>query len=278
MAIIIEDGWVGAIPVLSVAPAGATNAPLIFYLHGYGSTKESGLAIAYQLAQQGFFVVSFDAWRHGARFDERILRAAEPQFGGLYPPETGLDVGALFYQVIGLCLDDARVLLDHFAGDPRVDVSACGVTGHSMGAYASFLLFANLPQIQAAAPMMGIPSFARRWQDILDECAYSNAAWAAAIAAQPDATQRHLEFVRALDPMSRLAAAAPRALLMMNGDFDCDQPKSYSIAAYRELRSAWAGHPDKLKLTIYPAGHTVTPEMERDLTAWFVTYLATTAP
>jgi hypothetical protein len=121
--------------------------------------------------------------------------------------------------------------------------------------------------------MMGIPSFDRRWQDILDECAYSNAAWAAAIAAQPEATQRSSGFIRTLDPYPLLAAAAPRALLMMNGDFDSDQPKTYSIYAYRELRTAWASHPDRLRLNIYPAGHTITPEMERDLVAWFVTHL-----
>ncbi len=273
MKVIVENGLVGEIPVLCVTPAAAVNAPLVFYVHGYGSNKESGLSIAYQLARTGCFVVSFDAQWHGARFDERIFRAAEPAFGGVYPPETGLDIGVAFYQVIAHCLADVRTLLDHFALDPRVDVTRCGVTGHSMGAYASFLIFANLPQIKAAVPMMGIPSFDRRWQDILDECAYSNAAWAAAIAAQPEATQRSSGFIRTLDPYPLLAAAAPRALLMMNGDFDSDQPKTYSIYAYRELRTAWASHPDRLRLNIYPAGHTITPEMERDLAAWFVTQL-----
>ncbi|MFO7634750.1 MAG: alpha/beta hydrolase [Caldilinea sp.] len=273
MKVVIENGWVGEIPVLCVAPADAMKRPLIFYIPGHGSNKESSLSIAYQLAQQGFFVVSFDAWMHGERFDERIFRAAEPEFGGVYPPETGLDVGAVFYQVIARCLDDVHTLLDYFAGDPRADVANCGVTGHSMGAYASFLVFAKLPQIKAAVPMMGVPSFDRRWQDILDECAYSNAAWAEAMAAQAKVTQRHSDFVRSLDPYPLLAAAAPRALLMMNGDFDCDQPKSYSIYAYRELKSAWAGASDKLKLNIYPVGHTVTSEMERDLSAWFAVHV-----
>lgn len=273
MKILVDNNQVGEIPVLCVAPSAAANAPLVFYIHGYGSDKESGLSIAYQLARQGMFVVSFDAQWHGARFDERIFRAAEPAFGGVYPPETGLDIGVAFYQVISHCLADVRTLLDHFAADPRVDVTRCGVTGHSMGAYASFLIFANLPQIKAAVPMMGIPSFDQRWQDLLDECAYSNAAWAAAIAAQPEATQRSSGFIRMLDPHPLLAAAAPRALMMMNGDFDSDQPKSYSIYAYRELRTAWASHPDRLRLNVYPAGHTITPEMERDLVAWFVTHL-----
>lgn len=273
MNILIENDWIGEIPLLCTVPSATANAPLVFYIHGYGSGKESGLALAYQLARAGFFVVSFDAQWHGERFDDRIFRAAEPELGGVYPPETGLDVGATFYQVIAHCLDDVRTLLDHFAGDPRIDVTRCGVTGHSMGAYASFLVFANFPQMHAAVPMMGIPDFDRRWQDILDECAYSNAAWAAAIATQSAVTQQHSALIRSINPYPLLPAAAPRALLMMNGDFDCDQPKSYSIAAYRELRPAWATHPEKLKLNIYPAGHTITAEMERDVVAWFVTHL-----
>lgn len=73
-----------------MAPSAAASAPLVFYIHGYGSNKESGLTIAYQLARAGCFVVSFDAWGHGERFDDCIFRAAEPELGGVYPPETGL--------------------------------------------------------------------------------------------------------------------------------------------------------------------------------------------
>jgi hypothetical protein len=39
------------------------------------------------------------------------------------------------------------------------------------------------------------------------------------------------------------------------------------------LRSSYAAQPDHLKLNIYPAGHTVTPQMERDAVEWFVTHL-----
>ncbi len=273
MKTLVETGMVGEIPVLCAAPVEARSLPVVFYICGYGSNKESGLPIAYQLARAGFFVVSFDPWLHGERFDERIFRAAEPEFGGIYPPETGLDIGYLFYQVIYRCLADVQTLLAHFAGDPRADVTRCGVAGHSMGAYASFLVFANLPQVQAAVPMMGIPSFDRRWQDILDECSYSNPEWAAAIAALPEETEGRSAFIRGIDPQPLLASAAPRALLIMNGDFDSDQPKSYSIYAYRALRDAWVERPDNLKLAIYPAGHVVTDEMEHELIQWFGRHL-----
>jgi len=98
-------------------------------------------------------VVSFDPLWHGERYDERLFNPHP----ALYPPETGLDIGLTFFQVIAHCLDDAQTLRAHFASDPRADVNRCGITGFSLGAYASYLVFANVPEMLAAAPLMGIP-------------------------------------------------------------------------------------------------------------------------
>jgi hypothetical protein len=138
-----------------------------------------------------------------------------------------------------------------------------------MGGYASFLLFANLPQLQTAGPMIGLPTFTRRWQDVLDECVYSNPTWAAALEKVTEQTHQHTAFIQSIDPFEKLKQAAPRPLLVMNNDFDFDQPKLYSIEAHRELRPYYATQPDNLKLNIYPAGHAVTPEMEQDAVTWF---------
>jgi hypothetical protein len=175
--------------------------------------------------------------------------------------------------VIDQCRADAQTLIDHFTADPRLDVTRCGVTGPSMGGYASFSIFAHLPQMLAAVPLIGVPSFTRRWLDLLDECAFSNPAWATALDQVVDQTQKNTAFSFSIDPIEKLKAAAPRALLMMNNDFDSDQPKHYAIDGYRELRSSYTACPDRLRLNIYPAGHTVTPQMERDAVEWFVTHL-----
>jgi hypothetical protein len=273
MKLLLETDTIRDIPVLSLAPDAAQHCPAVFYIPGFGASKESGLNLAYQLARAGLFFIGLDPWMHGARYDERLHRAAEPEWGGVYPPDTGLDTGWLFYQIIQRCLVDVQTLLEHYAADSRVDVTRCGVTGPSMGGYASFLIFANLPSMQAAVPMVGIPSFGQRWLDIIDECSFSNSDWAAALQDAEAQVTQHTAFVRALDPVEKLRAAAPRALLIMNCDFDYDQPKSYSIACYRDLRSAYAAHPDKLKLNIYPAAHTVTPPMENDAVAWFGKHL-----
>jgi hypothetical protein len=70
-----------------------------------------------------------------------------------------------------------------------------------------------------------------------------------------------------------VAQTPPRALLMLNCDFDADQPKLYAVSFYRELYAQYAACSEKLGLNIYPAGHTVTPAMERDTVDWFLRHL-----
>jgi pimeloyl-ACP methyl ester carboxylesterase len=276
MTILIDTTIIHDIPVLTLTPSDAEHRPAIFFIHGFGSSKEAGLNLGYQLAQRGFCFISFDAWLHGERSERHnalLEQAALPDRGGIYPPDSGLDTFLLFYRAIDHCRADVQTLIDHFADDPRLDVTRCGIAGLSLGGYATYSIFARLPQMQAAVPMMGVPSFTRRWLDLLDECAFSNPDWAAALDRVIDQTQQHTAFVTAIDPLEKLQHAAPRALLIMNNDFDSDQPKHYAIDCYRELQSSYAAQPDRLKLNIYPAGHTVTPQMERDMVEWFVTHL-----
>jgi cephalosporin-C deacetylase-like acetyl esterase len=273
MTILLTDDTIGDIPVLTLAPATARGRPLVFFVPGFGGVKAHGLSLGYQLALAGNVVVCIDPWLHGARQQAHLHRAADPQMGGIYPAETGLDTGYLFYQVIQRCCEDVRLLIEHFAADTRVDVSRCGVTGPSMGGCASYAVFAALPQIRAAVPMIGIPHFTQRWLDLLDECAFSTPEWAEALQRVTEQTEQRTSFIRSIDPSKALAVAAPRALLMMNCDFDTDQPKAYAIACYRNLQPAYAAQPDNLRLRIYPAAHVVTPEMERDAVEWFVRHL-----
>jgi cephalosporin-C deacetylase-like acetyl esterase len=267
--LLLETDTIHSIPVLTIAPADAERCPAIFFISGFGGSKEDGLRLGYQLAQAGFFFISFDAWLHGERYDAWRDHASDPAQGGIYPPESGLDTGVLFFRVIQQCQADVQTLIDQYASDPRVDTRRSGVAGLSMGGYASFLIFANIPAVQAAVPMIGIPQFSQRWRDLLDECAFSNPAWAAALGRLERQVREHTALIDAIDPTERLRYAAPRALLIMNCDFDADQPKLYGISFYRELRAQYAANPERLRLNIYPAGHTVTPAMERDTVEWF---------
>ena len=273
MRILIEKRDVASIPVLTLAPEDARKAPVIFYIPGYGWGKESGLSLGYRLAQAGFAFISYDPLFHGERYQEHLDHAAEPELGGVYPPDTGLDTGRIFFRVIAQSLDEIKVLLNGFAADPRFDLQSCGVTGPSLGGCASFLAFANQPQIKAAVPMIGIPNFTKRWTDLLDETAFSDPDWARALADQEEQTQEFTEFIRGIDPYQKLLQIGDRALLIMNCDFDSDQPKIYSIDLYREMLPNYRDNPGMLQLRIYPAGHQVTPEMEADAVSWFQKHL-----
>ncbi len=273
MAITLETRQVAGIPIFTLVPDDPGPRPVVFFVSGYTGTKESGLSLGYRLARLGFYFVSFDPILHGERYARRLDHAHEPAQGGIYPPETGLDTGVTFFHVIHQCALDIRTLIDHLAADPRADTANCGVTGLSMGGCASYLAFADIPELRAAVPMIGIPTFTERWLDLLDECAFSDDGWAAALRRVEAQTAEHTAFVRSIDPVERLRQTAPRALLMMNCDFDTDQPKLYAVRCYRDLAPHYRACPEQLRLRIYPAAHVVTPDMERDAAEWFARHL-----
>lgn len=269
----LERIAISGIPTLMLAPSNAQGCPVIFFVPGYGGTKEAGLRIGYQLAQHGFFFLSFDPLFHGERYERQLDHASDPALGGIYSPDMGLDTCMTMFKVVHQCLADTRTLIEHLTPDPRVDIDRSGVTGLSMGGYASFLVFANLTQIQTAVPMIALPNFTQRWKDLLDETAFSNPDWAARLEKVKGQAEKHPQFIEKMDPYPKLKEVATKALFIMNCDFDFDQPKLYSIYAYRELLPHYQSDPDKLKLRIYPTGHQVIPLMEEDAVEWFCQHL-----
>lgn len=272
-ALTIEILTVGDIPALLALPAGAHRSPLVFFVPGYARGKEDALSLAYRLADRGIACVAFDPLGHGERQDALLHRAHEPELGGLYPPETGLDIYFNFLRVIAHCPADIRALLDHFSRDERFDTSRAGVTGHSQGGYASFLALADLPQLKAAVPMMGVPTFADRVRDLLDETAWSDEEWGRALERVAGRTAERVALVRQVDPGPRLLHLPARPLLAMNGDFDSDQPKGYTLNWLRDLRPLYAAQPERLRWNVYPLGHVMTDQMLADTVDWFERWL-----
>jgi uncharacterized protein len=269
----IETLKVGKIPTLVAVPANAHRCPVVFVVPGYGMAKEACLGLAYRLAGRGVACIGFDPIYHGERHDRLLFHAYEPELGGIFPQETGLDIYLNFLRCIRQSSLDIASLMEHFVGDPRLDVSRAGVTGHSQGGYASFLALADSPTLRAAVPMMGLPTFMQRWQDVLDESAWSNSEWGEAIARVTPEIRERSKWIPEVDPATRLPALPPRPLLIMNGDFDTDQPKLYVLHWLRTLRNAYAEHPEMLKWNVYPAAHVMTDQMQDDAVAWFEEWL-----
>jgi uncharacterized protein len=270
----VETRKIQEVPLITCIPDQAQPCPVVFAIPGHGGSRTSLLPLAYRLAERGLACVSFDPIYHGERADRRLLEAADPALGGIYPPDSGLDVYRVFLQVIRQCSVDIQGLLTSLADDRRLDLTRTGVTGFSMGAYASFLAFAWIPVLRTAVPMLGLPTFARRWQDLLDECAWSNPAWGAAFEPIAEQIRAHTAWVQSFDPARKLIGSPPRPLLVMSGDQDTDQPKFYILDWLRSLRPVYAASSEDLCWNIYPAAHTLTEPMEVDAVEWLVKYLA----
>jgi dienelactone hydrolase len=270
---IVETYQIQEIPVAMLAEESAARRPVVFYVHGFGADKREGLALGYRLAESGFFFVSLDAPMHGERPDERLEAVPEGRADLAYPAGTGLDSFFLMHELIVQTAQDIGVLIQHLDKDSRVDTSRIGMTGASMGGFATFYTAAHNPRIQVAVPMIGIPAFVERWKDVvLEAAAYEK--WADAMEAAQDETSRRSAFMAAIDPFDKMKTFFPRPLMMINGDQDLDSPKKYSVNLYRMLKPLYAACPRRLRLNIHDdAGHRVTVPMMEDACDWFSRYL-----
>jgi len=210
---------------------------------------------------------------HGERLDKRIQDAWGPHENDIYPPGTGLDTFFLMHEIVLQMAQDLDVVIDYLGKESCADTSRLGVTGVSMGAFAAFYLAANKPQIGAAAPMIGIPAFSKRWQGVVLETS-SYDLWAEAMASVRDETARRTAFMREIDPFEKLESFCPKPLLMISGDQDVDSLKIYSVELYRALKPLYAQHPDRLKFNIHDGvDHRITSAMLDEVCGWFEKYL-----
>ncbi|MCZ8520482.1 MULTISPECIES: alpha/beta hydrolase family protein [Paenibacillus] len=260
----------GNIPVLEIYPEGVVGAPLVVYFHGYGGRKEDGISLGAMVAEEGLFFLAFDARGHG----ERAGAGEEPESPkNVYPAETGLDVWVHMLEIVAAAPADFDRLLEAYRGDPRVRADRAGVIGDSMGGYAAFLLAAAEERVRAAVPVIGLPAFVRRWEDLaLETSTYDR--WREAMQAAAPYTEEVTAFLRSIDPAPRLAGFAPKPLLILAGDQDTDQPKSYTLPVYRELTRRYADCPEKMKLSVYDGvPHAVTRTMREEACRWLARHL-----
>ncbi|WP_240458690.1 S9 family peptidase [Virgibacillus sp. Bac330] len=119
------------------------------------------------LAKKGFYYVSIDCKGHGARKQENEYK----KFFNVFPPDTGLDTYVHMHEVIEQSAIDIENLIEYFKDKDRIDTSKIGISGFSMGGYASFYISANNPDIKVAIPIAGKPSFTKAWLDTITSTA-----------------------------------------------------------------------------------------------------------
>lgn len=267
--IITEQYNIQDIPLFTVYPEGLEDMPVVIYLHGYFGTRKQGLELGHRLAEQGIYFISFDAMDHGERQSIRAMDGARQ----VYPPDTGLDTWLHMIEVVQQSCKDINLIVENLQNDPRADTKRLGVTGMSMGGYATYSILAQDDRVKAAVPMIGLPAFLKRFEDVwLEASTYSK--WSDELCKSHEETLKIMRNIADIDPEKRIKNFYPKPLLILAGDLDLDQPKKYTIDLYKELKSVYAQKSDHLKLSVHDGvGHYVSESMMEEACQWFIKYL-----
>jgi dienelactone hydrolase len=162
----------------------------------------------------------------------------------------------------GAFVRDDQVALDYLCSRPEVDTKKIGATGISMGSTRSWWLAAADDRISC---VVGVACLTR-YENLLHH----------------GQLRQHgvYYFVNGLlkhfDTEAVVALIAPRPVLFLTGELDAGSPadgikviEAKAGGVYRAVGAA-----DRFKSVRYPdVGHTYTPEMRREMLAWFDRWL-----
>lgn len=266
--IIIETSEVNDIPILIIFQENLYSCPLVFFIHGYGADREQAIDFGYMLAKKGFYYVSMDCKGHG----ERKGKNERNKFSQVFPPDTGLDTYVHMHEVIEQTAIDVQTLIEYYKGKERIDANKIGISGFSMGGYASFYISANTPDIKVAIPIAGKPSFTKAWLDTITTTA-TYEQWSKQINDAEKEVEKRTEYFQMIDPFDKLSGFFPKPLLIINGDQDIDSPYFYSLELYKKLVPLYSEQPDNLKLSMPFINHQFNYSMKLEACEWFEKHL-----
>jgi dienelactone hydrolase len=249
------------VPAYLYYKKGTKPMPVVIFMHGLGGSKEQYVDRMQKWAEKGLFVVAIDAHLHGERKVPGIFPKGK-NLGGL-----GTDYSIWVHQsAVSHTARDVSRVIDALSARPKVDQSRIGVAGVSMGGSTCMVLAWKEPRISVVVGLIGAVDF---WYDVTKT--------------PPGKTQdakrnalslRVRQLVNSLNPQSRTAAIAPKALLLANGARD-DGIAIASIKNFvKDLRPSYKAHPDRLHLLEEPkTGHEVTERMWEEGTQWLLRHL-----
>lgn len=266
--IIIEDSTVNDIPILSIYQSHINKYPLIFYLHGYGADREQAIDFGYMLARKGFYFVSLDCKGHGKRKTHDEMN----KFNNVFPPDTGLDTYVHMHEIIEQSAIDVQILIEYYKNREEIDSNNIGISGFSMGGYASFFIAANNPNIQVSIPIGGKPAFTKAWKDTITSTG-TYEQWSEQIKAVEGEIAKRTEYFQMIDPYEKLSSFAPKPLLIINGDQDTDSIFIYSLELYQKLLPLYSEQPENLQISMPFVNHQFNYNMKLKACNWFAKHL-----
>ncbi len=246
------------IPIIEYYKAGQEKMPLLLLSHGFSGSKNDffqDMKFVQELADKGFYIIAMDNRGHGDRNDLSFASCAIKN--------SKINI----YEIRNLIknsADDVSTLINYYENNNLIDKKRIGMTGCSMGGFITFRAMMTDSRIQAAAPLIGSPT----WEDIPQEVP------------QPLSVDRDEAILKKLKALSLQYSPNyfpekfyGRNLLIQNGEqdkhVDCNEVKNF----YDKVAEI---SPETISLITYPATeHKVTPEMLTVTREWLCKKLAT---
>lgn len=268
----IDNGAGEEIPALLLLPRERSGpVPAILYCHWHGNQYHKGKIELFEsehtpeppgpaFVQRGFAVLAIDAPCFGAR------EGHGP--GGLQARGVEGEAAAAKFHLWfgrtlwGMLLRDDLIALDYLLSRPEIDPQRVGVTGVSMGATRTWWLMALDERIRAGVAFACLT----RYQNLI---------------ARGGLNQHGIYyyvpgFLQHFDTEAVVALAAPRPLLLLNGDQDPGSPPEGIRAIEAKVRKVYQlyGTPHAFESRIFPdVGHACTPDMWAAMLGWFERHL-----
>ncbi|VTT97088.1 dienelactone hydrolase : YtaP OS=Pedosphaera parvula (strain Ellin514) GN=Cflav_PD0665 PE=4 SV=1: Lipase_GDSL_2: Abhydrolase_7 [Gemmataceae bacterium] len=266
----IDNGVDGVMSAMLLIPDGLKGpAPTVLWLHSssYDHTQllqpntnggEEPLGVTF--AKRGWVVFAPDAAWYGDRAGQgpagpRELTREQQDSLHKYHLWFGRTLWGMFVR-------DDQVALDYLCTRPEVDSKRIGATGISMGSTRSWWLAAVDDRIACAAGVACLT----RYENLLHH----------------GQLRQHgtYYFVNGLlknfDSEGVIALIAPRPVLFLTGELDAGSPADGIKVIEGKVGGVYkaAGKPDRFRSVRYPdVGHTYTPEMRKEVLAWFDRWL-----
>ena len=266
----IDNGVDGVMSALMIVPDNLkAPAPTIFWLHSSSYDHNQLLQpnmnggaepLGVTYAKRGWVVFAPDAAWYGDRTGQGPAGAREltrEQMDSLH--KYHLWFGRTLW---GMFVHDDQVALDYLCTRPEVDVKRIGATGISMGSTRSWWLAAVDDRV---ACMVGVACLTR-YENLLKH----------------GQLRQHGSYyfvngmLKHFDSEAVVALIAPRPTLFLTGELDAGSPADGIKVIEAKAGGVFkaAGADEKFRSVRYAdVGHTYTPEMRKEMLAWFDRWL-----
>ena len=265
----IDNGAGESIPGVLLLPRERRGpCPAVLYCHWHGGEYGKGKVEVFEarhtpeppgaaLARRGFAVLAIDAPGFGAREGKGPGGAAAPgPTGEAAASKFNLWFGRTLW---GMLLRDDLIALDYLVSRPEIDAQRIGVTGISMGATRTWWLMALDERLRAGVAVACLT----RYQDLI---------------AAGGLNEHGIYYfvpglLRHFDTEAVVTLAAPRPLLLLNGDRDAGSPVSGIRYLEGKARKVYAlyGAADNFESQVHAGvGHEYALPMWDAMLDWFV--------